>query len=196
MFTGIIKEVGKVKVIKRKPSLIELGIDSNLIYPQVNPQDSISVNGVCLTLIRKEKNLLFFEVVKSTLQISNLKRLKISDFVNLEPALTSQDKLSGHFVLGHVDGEVSLKRIIPFGDWWQIEVELPSKFKKFILENGCVALEGISLTVKKVYPTYFTIDIVPFTYKNTNLQYKKIGDKLNIECDYLVKIIKHIKNGA
>ena len=196
MFTGIIKEVGKVKKIKKSSSLIELGISSDLIYSQVSPQDSISVNGVCLTLVKKEKKILFFEAVKSTLQVSNLKRLKINDFVNLEPAISPQDKLSGHFVLGHIDSEVSLRRITSFGNWWQIEVEVPSKFKKFILENGCVALEGISLTVKKVYSTYFTVDIVPFTYKNTNLQYKKIGDKLNIEYDYLIKIIKQVKNGA
>jgi riboflavin synthase len=187
MFTGIINEVGRVTKILRAGSLHKIGIGSKIIYPLNNISDSIACNGVCLTLSAKEKNSLFFDAVKSTLEKSNLKRLKIGDFVNLEQALKLQDKLGGHFVLGHVDSEVKLKKIIKKSGYWNLEVELPVIFKKFIIENGSIAVEGISLTVKKIFANSFTVDIIPFTYENTNLKYKRVGDWLNVEFDYLLK---------
>lgn len=187
MFTGIIKEVGKIKEIVRGSSLIRLGVSGEIVYQEAQVSDSISLNGVCLTLIKKEKGLLFFEVITSSLAVSNLKRLKRNDYVNLEPALKLKDKLGGHFVLGHIDGEARLRKIVIYKDHRQLEVEFPFSSRKFILENGSVALEGMSLTVKKVLPRHFSVDIIPFTYENTNLKYKKTGDWLNIEFDYLLK---------
>jgi riboflavin synthase len=190
MFTGIIKEIGKVSSIVKKGTITELGVISEIIYPDSKVSDSISLNGVCLTLIYKQKKSLFFEVVKSTLENTNLKRLKVGDFVNLEPSLKFQDKVGGHFVLGHVDGEARLRRVVSLKSYWQFEIELPSAFKRFILEKGSIAIEGISLTIKKVFNRYFTVDIIPFTYQHTNLKYKRAGDWLNIEYDYLLKAIK------
>jgi len=187
MFTGIVKEIGQVETIVRAKSLVKLGISSRAIYKQAKPSDSISVNGVCLTLIDKKKDLLLFEAVDSTLKNTNLKRLKVKDSVNLESALEAGDKLGGHFVLGHVDCELRLRRIIKKGDYWQIEVDLPARFRSKVLENGSIAIEGISLTIKKVYPNYFTVDIIPFTYRDTTLQHKKSGTCLNVEFDYLLK---------
>ena len=176
-----------VEIIRRVGSSIKLGIKSSLVYKDAQVSDSIALDGTCLTLTSREKDLLLFDVIPSTLAKSNLKRLKKGDFVNLEPALKSDDKIGGHFVLGHVDSEVKLRRIVKYSSYWQLEIELPSSFRKFIVENGSVALEGISLTVKKILPRYFTLDIVPFTRDNTNLKYKKPGDWLNIEFDYLLK---------
>lgn len=187
MFTGIIKEVGRVKSLKRGSSLTEIGISSKIIYQDANVSESIAVNGVCLTLIKKERDLLLFEAIKSTLEDSNLKRLKIGEFVNLEPSLSVGDKLGGHFVLGHVDCEVKLRRFLRYAQWWQFELDLPPLFRKNIIENGSVAVEGISLTVKKILPKTLTVHIIPFTYEHTNLRYKKIGSWLNIEFDYLLK---------
>jgi riboflavin synthase len=187
MFTGIIKEVEKVDRISRAGSLIKLGIKSTIISKDANPSDSIAVNGVCLTLRRKEKDLLFFEAISPTLANTNLKRFKKGNFVNLEPALKVGERLGGHFVLGHVDAEAKVRRILPKGNYWQLEIEAPSQFRKFLLENGSITIEGISLTVKKVLPRTFTVDIVPFTYDNTNLKYKRIGDWINLEFDYLLK---------
>ncbi|MEI8349135.1 MAG: riboflavin synthase [Candidatus Omnitrophota bacterium] len=186
MFTGIIKEVGRVIKIIKKGSLITLGI-------QVASQesffvsDSVCVNGVCLTVTKKEKDVLFFDAILSTLAKTNLKRLKIGDMVNLEPALNVHDKLGGHFVLGHVDSEAKLKRITKQAGSWRIVVELAPQFKAYIVENGSIAIEGISLTVKKVLPREFTADIIPFTYEHTTLKYKHPGAWLNIEFDYLLK---------
>jgi len=187
MFTGIIRDVGKVALISKKSSLTLLGVSSSKLASQAEISDSIAINGVCLTLVKKEANQLIFQALASTLANTNLKRLKVGDAVNLEPALKAQDKLGGHFVLGHVDIELKLRRIIKKGDYWQIEVDLPARFRSKVLENGSVAIEGISLTVKKVYPRFFTVDIIPFTYKDTTLQYKKPGAWLNLEFDYLLK---------
>ncbi len=187
MFTGIIKEVERVERLNRSGSLIKLGVKSTIISNEANPSDSIAINGVCLTLTAKEKGILFFQAIAPTLANTNLKRLKKGDFVNLEPALKVGERVGGHFVLGHVDCEAKIRRIIPKVNYRQAEIEAPSKFKKFLLENGSVTIEGISLTVKKVLPRTFTVDIVPFTYDNTNLKYKRVGDWVNLEFDYLLK---------
>ncbi len=187
MFTGIIREIGKVKKIAKSGSSIKLGVESSLVLAEANISDSVSVNGVCLTLSSKDKNLLLFDAISSTLENTNLKRLKKDEYVNLEPALSLGEKVGGHFVLGHVDLELKIKKLIKKSGHWQLEIDLPSKFKNNILVNGSVSIEGISLTVKKVLPRTFTVDIVPFTYGNTTVKYKRIGNFLNIEFDYLLK---------
>jgi len=188
MFTGIIKEVGKVKKIEKKTNLWRMGIFSSVIFSQSNISDSISVNGVCLTLVEKKNNLLFFEVIKTTLENTNLKRLRINSLVNLEPSLKAQDRLGGHFVLGHIDCEGRVKNIIKRKDFCIFEIEYPKVFKKYIIEKGSIAVEGISLTIQKNFFSSFTVDIIPFTFQHTNLREKKIGDWLNIEFDYLLKV--------
>jgi len=192
MFTGIIREIGKVSKITKSGSSIKLGVESSIVLAEAKSSDSISVNGVCLTLSSKDKNILFFDAISSTLDNTNLKRLKKNSYVNLEPALSLGEKVGGHFVLGHVDGELKLKKIIKKSGHWELEIDLPSSFKKNILVNGSISIEGVSLTIKKVLPRSFTVDIVPFTYSNTTIKYKRVGDFLNIEFDYLLKQ----KNGA
>ncbi|MCM8819517.1 MAG: riboflavin synthase [Candidatus Omnitrophica bacterium] len=186
MFTGIVKEIGKVYSIKRGLTT-KLAILASLVYKETNISDSVSINGVCLTVTEKKDDKLFFDVVSSTLEKTNLKRLKISDYVNIEPALKVDDKLGGHFVLGHIDCESKIKSFVKKSSFWQLEVFLPFEFRKIIVEEGSVALEGISLTVKKITNSSFFVDIIPFTFQNTNLKYKKVGDWLNIEFDYLLK---------
>ena len=187
MFTGIIKELGKVSSLNKKASLTVIGVSSKLIFPQSGISDSIAVNGTCLTVTGKNKNELFFDAIEPTLKTTNLKRLKKGDYVNLEPALEAKEKLGGHFVLGHVDCELKLKRAVARGDYWELEIELPARFRPRLIANGSIAIEGVSLTVKKVLPRSFTVDIIPFTYKNTTLQYKRPGAWLNVEFDYLLK---------
>ena len=187
MFTGIVKEIGKVSQISITTSLVKLGISSNVILKDAKPSDSIAVNGVCLTLVGKKNNLLFFEAISSTFKNTNIKRLKKGEFVNLEPALSLGEKIGGHFVLGHVDTELKLRRVIKRPDYFELEIELPPSFRKFIVANGSVAIEGVSLTVKKILPRIFTVNIIPFTFEHTTFKYKRSGDFLNIEFDYLLK---------
>lgn len=187
MFTGIVKETGRVDKLARGNSSIKLGIKSGVLFEGANPSDSICVNGACLTLTHKEGGVLFFEAVASTLDNTNLKRLKKGESVNLEPALNLGDKLGGHFVLGHVDAELKLIRAVKKSGHWQLEINLPAAFRKSIVENGSIAVDGISLTVKKILPQSFSVHVIPFTYDHTNLRFKRPGSFLNIEFDYLLK---------
>ena len=187
MFTGIISEIGKVKTASKGSSLLKLSVSSKGLFKEAKVSDSIAVNGACLTLTVKEKDLLFFEAMSSTLANTNIKRLKPGGFVNLEAALKTGDKVGGHFVLGHVDCELKLRRKIKKPGFWEMEIELPARFRKYILENGSVALEGVSLTVKKILAKIFTVHVLAFTCDNTTIQYMRSGDRLNVEFDYLLK---------
>ncbi|MDD5195089.1 MAG: riboflavin synthase [Candidatus Omnitrophica bacterium] len=186
MFTGIIQEIGIVESLAKGPGKTVLCIRAPGVYSGANTSDSISINGACLTVTSKKEGLLFFDAVESTLEISSLGKLKKGERVNVEPALKVGDKLGGHFVLGHVDKQVRLRRLIRKSAYWRLEAEL-SCARQYMVENGSIALEGISLTIKRTYPRYFSLDIIPFTYEHTNLKYKKPGDWLNVEFDYLLK---------
>ena len=187
MFTGITKEIGKVFSVQREKNSVKLSISSSIVVKTAEISDSISVNGVCLTLVLKKNNLLVFDAVLTTLATTNLKRIKRGNVVNLESALKVGDKLGGHFVLGHVDAELKFIRVIKKNNCLNIEIELPSRFRKSILENGSITIDGISLTVKKILAKTFTLNIIPFTYNNTSLKYKRSGDWANVEFDYLLK---------
>ncbi len=187
MFTGIIQEVGRVRKILRKGGVWTFEIATSQLLSKTNPGDSVAVNGVCLTVTTKRLNVFSVDVVKATLTETNLKRLKVGARVNLELALAVGDKLSGHFVLGHVDCEVVLKSIQRRGGEYLLQISYPAKFRKYLVDKCSVSLDGISLTVQKVFHNYFSVSIIPYTYNNTNLRYRRPGDYLNIEFDYLLK---------
>ncbi len=189
MFTGIIKEIGRVKKISKRSNLWQVGLYSEKVYSQVGEGGSLSVNGVCLSVTKKERNLLYFDVTLATLNISNLKYLKVGDYVNLEPSLSLGDKLEGHFVLGHIDTIARIKRFLKNTETALLEIEVPSEFRRYLLPKGSIAVEGVSLTIAEVKNTSFLVNIIPYTLKNSNLKYKKLSSYVNIEFDYLVKII-------
>jgi riboflavin synthase len=161
-----------------------LGVQANL--SDLSAGDSIAVNGVCLTLTNN-KDLLLFDVVKATVDTTNLSKLRVGDYVNLEPALRVGDKLSGHFVLGHVDTQGAIKAIRDYRHNWIFKIKYPDKFSKYVVDKGSVAVEGISLTIQQKGHGWFGVSIIPFTYRDTNLKYKKVGSKVNLEFDYLLK---------
>ncbi|MCF7873731.1 MAG: riboflavin synthase [Candidatus Omnitrophica bacterium] len=187
MFTGIIKEVGSVLKLTKRGKISKLEIASDLVYKQTEVSDSVAINGACLTVVEKDKSKLIFDLAASTLADTNIKFFKNKEPVNLEPALEVGDKLGGHFVLGHIDSVLKIKRVTDRSGYWEFEIYLPNKNKNKIVEKGSIALDGVSLTVKKVLPTSFTLDIIPFTYNNTNLKFRKAGHWLNVEFDYLLK---------
>ena len=187
MFTGIVEEVATITKITKEQTLTKISVESSLAFKEANVSDSVSINGVCLTLVQKKKNLLSFEAINPTLKTTNLKNIKKGDKVNLEQALIPTKRLGGHFVLGHVDTTLKIRRITSFGKYWQIEIEYGSPFKKFLIKNGSIAIEGISLTIKQVNISTFTLDVIPFTFNNTNLKFKRCGSLVNVEFDYLLK---------
>ena len=188
MFTGIVEEVGKISKIARKSGFWQLGVTSKLVYPEVEVSGSVAVDGVCLTVVRKERDILYFDVVDATLKRTSLKRLRVSSKVNLESSLAASDKMEGHFVLGHVDCEAKVRRMCKTAKALSLEIELPAENRRYIVNRGSIALDGISLTVAEVKPRSFIVNIIPYTWERTNLKDKKAGSFVNLEFDYLAKL--------
>ena len=187
MFTGIIKETGIVKSIKKKANLWQIGVSADKILSDVDKGDSVSVNGVCLTVVDKSQKLILFDVVKTTLDTTNLKRLYASSLVNLESSLKVGDKLSGHFVLGHIDCESCIKSLVKKGEYFIMAVGYNREFSSYIVNKGSIAIDGISLTIQKLDSNFFTASIIPYTFEHTNLKHRRPGEWVNIEFDYLLK---------
>ncbi len=187
MFTGLIKETGRVKSVRKGSGLMRLGVLSSCVYKEAEKGESICVNGVCLTVTDKKSGVLYFDVVKTTLDNTTMKRLSLSSWVNLEPALKVGDKLGGHFVLGHVDCESRIKSIIRERNYFVLRIGYEKKFSSYIVEKGSIAVDGISLTVQKKESSFFSVSIIPYTFEHTNLKHKRTGDWVNLEFDYLLK---------
>jgi len=190
MFSGIIEELGEVKSISRRGQFFLLEIKAVKIQEDIKIGDSIAVNGVCLTLTNNKDNFLAFEVMPQTAKITNLGVLRISEKVNLERALKIGDRLSGHFISGHIDeiGIIRNKNYVSGNLCFEVAVE--QKFMQYILPRGSVAVDGISLTVVNKKSNTFFVHIIPHTLKNTTLSFKQASDKVNIEFDILAKAAK------
>jgi len=186
MFTGIIREIGQVKGIRRKGDLFTLDISCVQAYESSKLGDSVAVNGVCLTVSRK-KEWLSFDVVKNTLAKTNLKRLKGGDHVNIENALRMGEDIGGHMVTGHVDGERKIRKNHKSSAGWLLEISKIPEDRDMLIPKGSVTVDGVSLTVAEDHPAFFRIFLIPFTLKDTTLPEKKIGSYVNIEFDMLGK---------
>ncbi len=189
MFTGIIKEKGVVKSMSNG----DLSILAPLTGKDAYVGQSIAVNGLCLTVKRFNRQELFFDFTPETYKASTLKYFKIGEKVNIEPALQSNSDISGHFVLGHIDG---IGRIItkkPVGNSIIVEIKIFSTvnddFAEYVVRKGSIAIDGISLTVNELKGGVFSVSIIPVTYNETNLSAKKVGDYVNLESDILEKTI-------
>ena len=195
MFTGIISKTSKIVSATSNKNGMFLEIENKIKKAKIGlpaealakEGESISINGVCST-VKKAGKILAFDYMPETLKLTNLAQLKKGDIVNLEQSLRFGDTLSGHIVLGHIDGKGKIESIQKEGNSLAFEIRIPNKaFKKFLIYKGSVAVEGISLTIAKVLKDSFTVKIIPHTLENTNLKFKKKGDLLNIEFDILAK---------
>ena len=189
MFTGIVKEIGKVHRISGLGSIHKLFIEAKDIVGGLKIGDSVSVNGACLTLTGKDKNVLEFDVMGETFGRTNISKLRIGEFVNLESALRAGEALGGHFVTGHIDCVGRIREIRRAGDDYSIEVSFPAEYKKLVVEKGSIALDGISLTIGIVGKGSVTVHVIPHTLKVTTLGSRRSGDEVNIEFDIIVKYI-------
>lgn len=189
MFTGIIKETGRIRKIRNKNGNTEIEIRCRKILDDLDMGDSISVNGVCLTVTNFDKEVFGCDISFNTLNSTSFKNLKTGDMVNLESSLTPSDKLGGHFVHGHVDCAVKILKISKIGQSYLINLELPGSIRDFVTLKGSIAIDGISLTISGVETDKFSAVIIPYTYKNTNLIQKNPGDIVNIEVDMLARYI-------
>ncbi len=193
MFSGIIEELGKVAGVSHKKNLSVLKISTRKIRKGLKLGDSVAVNGTCLTISKIEKHILSFDLMKETLEKTTLGLLNVSDPVNLERALAVSDRLSGHFVTGHTDNMCRIKNIVSLENYLELQIELKKDLRQYIVPKGSVSVDGVSLTVGKVAKDYFSVYLIPFTLKVTNLGIKKTGDSVNIETDVLAKYILNKK---
>ncbi len=169
-----------------------LRICSPLLSSQMQIGDSVAVNGVCQTVVEIEKQEFKIQAVSVTLKKTTLGELREGNRVNLELALTPQDRLGGHFLQGHVNGVGRIAQIQKQGGDYRIFLRIPTELQRYIIQEGSVAVDGISLTVAEYQSgaAQMVLAIIPHTWENTTLQYKKAGDKVNIEVDILAKYVE------
>lgn len=191
MFTGLIKDIGAIKAIRRNSEGAEIDIESSALISEINIDDSVATNGVCLTAIKVSNTAFTVQVVHVTLKKSNLGDLKVGAKVNLELAMRPMDRLGGHFVQGHVNGIGKFLGAKNFGKNWECEFSVPNELFKYIIDEGSIAIDGISLTVAKVKDASFVVSIIPHTYANTTLGQKSSGDTVNIEVDMMAKYLEN-----
>ncbi|MFL2889250.1 MAG: riboflavin synthase [Pelagibacteraceae bacterium] len=189
MFNGIIYNKGIVKKIDIKSKSYIIKIFSKMKISKSEVGSSISCNGVCLTLIKIINQNIYFYLSKETISRSNFKNMKIGSVVNLEKSIKFGDKISGHYVQGHVDTTGKIKKITIIDKTWFVDIYLPMKFKKFIQEKASIAVNGVSLTISKLTKSGFQITIIPHSLKLTNLINLKKGSLINIEVDIFNKYI-------
>ena len=192
MFTGIIKEVGKIKNVTNSGKSRVIEISCSSIIDDINKGDSIAVNGCCLTATGFTRNSFTADISEVTVSSTNFSNAKINDYVNLENSLKPTDRLGGHFVSGHIDGIVEIAGIKKSGNSYIFKIKPPGSLYSFIAPKGSVCLDGTSLTVSGINEDIFTVSVIPHTYEYTTLKYKKGGDFLNIEVDLLARYIANI----
>ncbi len=192
MFTGIIEGLGNIVRFDKKTSnrsAARMKIKLGKIAKGLKIGDSVAINGVCLTAIHISKDVAEFEMVGETIQKTNLGSLQSGNKVNIERSLKVGERLEGHFVLGHVDGTGIISKMDKQPNQIKIWTKVPKELSKYIIKKGSVTVDGISLTVVDLLKDQFSVSIIPYTMKITNLSYKKVGDKVNIETDILGKYI-------
>jgi riboflavin synthase len=192
MFTGLIQEVGTIVALRTAAQATELELVAPGLAQQVRIGDSVAVNGCCLTVARRDGDKLSFDILKESLDRTNLGALHPQSRANLELALAANERLGGHFVQGHVDCAVPILAAEEKNADLRLEIELLPEFAQYIAFKGSIALNGISLTVAEVLPKSFAVWIIPHTRSQTNLADAKPGDLVNLEFDLLAKYVERM----
>lgn len=192
MFTGIIEGIGKIEKISKNTknrSAIQMTVNLGKYAKGLKIGQSVSLNGVCLTATKLTKSNCIFEMIEETTNKTDLGNLKLGDIVNIERSLRTGDRLEGHFVLGHVDGVGTIKKIQNKPKEVQVWFEVPKELSKYVVKKGSIAVDGISLTVVDIKNNLASVCLIPHTIEITNFKTKNVGDKINIETDILGKYI-------
>lgn len=189
MFTGIIERVSELKAFSNTQPGRRFTIDLGHLASDASLGDSVAVNGVCLTIATLNGTIAEFDVMAETLKASTLGEMKVSDKLNLERAMAANGRFGGHFVQGHVDGTGRISKIVREAGQILIYIEAPEELAREIIRKGSIAIDGISLTVADIVKNVFYVSLIPTTLKDTNLEYRKSGDKVNLEADIVAKMI-------
>ncbi len=192
MFTGIIEEIGTIAQLQSRPQSLKLEITAHTILQDIELGHSIAVNGVCLTVTHFSSTHFTVDVMPETFHTTSLQKLKTGSEVNLERALSLQDRLGGHFVTGHVDGIAIVHSQYEVENALYMTLTVPDEWKVYLLPKGSIALDGTSLTIFKVEDNQVTISLIPHTQEKTVLANKEMGDVVNLECDVLGKYVEQM----
>ena len=191
MFTGIIRELGTVARMERARGLLRLTVTSPKIASRIQPLESVAVDGVCLSVVAVRGSAMTFDVIPETQRVTALKRLRPGVRVHLEPSLLVTDRLGGHFLFGHVDGVGTIVTRRTLAGELILTIRLPSALRRFLVPKGPVAVDGVSLTVgSAITASSFTVYLIPETVRQTMLGDRAVGERVNIEIDYLAKLVR------
>lgn len=193
MFTGLVADKAKVISIARGAESAVIQIESALV-PEIKVGDSVSINGTCLTAIELSSNSFKADVMIQTLKVTSLGKLSEGDFVNLELATRADSRLGGHIVQGHVDGIGTVMENSRGEKWNKFVVRVPKNLTKYIVNQGSIAIDGVSLTVGEISDDLLTLWLIPETLERTNLFQKSSGDVVNIEVDVIAKYVERLMN--
>jgi riboflavin synthase len=188
MFTGLVRELGRVEGVEETSDGVRLRVRGPATAATASVGDSVSVSGVCLTVVEAADEVLAFDAVPETLRRSTLGSLAAGATVNVEPALQAGDLIGGHFVQGHVDGVGRVRRVTPEG----LEIETSAEILRYCVEKGSIAVEGVSLTIAALNESGFSVALVPHTKQATTLGSVAEGDPVNLEVDMLAKYVEKL----
>ena len=194
MFTGLVESLGKVAAIEMAVDSAVITFESVPFADQLQIGDSVSVNGTCLTVTKFDSKSFSVDVMTQTLKLTSLQNLQKGDAVNLERAALVSSRLGGHIVQGHIDGTGSIANLAPGEKWLQMDIQFPSELMKYVVPQGSICIDGVSLTVGSVADdlNQITVWLIPETLAKTNLSAKKTGDLVNIEVDVLAKYVERL----
>ena len=192
MFTGLVEEIGKVQSVINSTKSAKITIGCSTILEDLKLGDSVSTNGVCLTVTSFSNTSFTVDVMAETIRRSNLKNLSPGDEVNLERALKLQDRLGGHIVSGHIDGVGTISNYEKEDNAVWITIAASSDILKYIVQKGSITIDGVSLTVAYVDESIFKVSIIPHTKEVTTLLRKKVGTEVNLECDIIGKYMEKL----
>ncbi|HTX18335.1 MAG TPA: riboflavin synthase [Bacteroidota bacterium] len=196
MFTGIVEEMGQVKRLRPHGDGIQLEVEAKKVLSRMGVDNSIAVNGTCLTVVGRKGRTFAVEAVKETLKKTNLGRLVVGSRVNLERPVSLAQRLGGHIVQGHVDTTGRVLSVRTLKASWMFTIAFPSKFRKYLIPVGSVAVDGVSLTVARLGTNKFEVAIIPYTYEQTLFGQYRPGSKVNLEFDMVGKYIESLmRNG-
>jgi len=194
MFTGLIAELGRITAVEKGESSAVFTIAAPSLISQITLGDSVAVNGVCLTATSITGDTFTADVMVQTLAVTSLSQLSVGSPVNLELAALLNTRMGGHMVQGHVDGVATVVGLIPGEKWAQFEITVPEKLAKYIVNQGSICLDGVSLTVGEINDSnnVVTVWLIPETLERTSLSAKKSGDLINVEVDVLAKYVERL----
>jgi riboflavin synthase len=192
MFTGIVEEIATIEESTPITGGVKIKIIANKILEDLKINDSVCVDGVCLTVTNTDKKSFWVDAVGATLEKTSFVNIQQKNIVNVERAVKLNDRLGGHLVQGHVNGVGKISEIRQLGENYLLKIIIPVELEKYLIKEGSIAINGISLTIAELDKNEISISIIPHTWQNTNLKSKKVNDIVNVEVDILAKYVEKL----